>query len=103
MEGSNVIFQSAIHVVTGCMFSGKTEELIRLVRRAQYAELKTIVFKPEVDTRSASRVKTHGETTWPAVNVATPQQILDVVNGRGEDGRRCDVVGIDEAQFFDMD
>lgn len=97
-----MIFQSMIHVVTGCMFSGKTEELIRLVRRARYADLKTVVFKPEVDTRSSSRVKSHVETTWPAVNVSEPEQILHFVNGQSGDDRRCDVVGIDEAQFFNM-
>lgn len=102
MEGTGLIFQSMIHVVSGCMFSGKTEELIRLVRRAQYADLKTIVFKPEVDTRSSSRVKSHVETTWPALNVSSPEEILHVVNGPGEKDRRCDVVGIDEAQFFDV-
>lgn len=96
-----MILQSMIHVVTGCMFSGKTEELIRLIRRAQYADLNTIVFKPQIDTRSSESVKSHAATAWPATNVMEPEQILTVVNGVNGQTRRCDVVGIDEAQFFD--
>lgn len=88
-----------LHVVTGCMFSGKTEELIRLIRRAEYADLETVIFKPTLDTRSANHVRSHGATSWPAVNVDEPREILTRVNGGG--GRRFDVVGIDEAQFFD--
>jgi len=83
------------------MFSGKTEELIRLIRRAQYADLNTIVFKPQIDTRSSETVQSHSATTWPAMNVEKPEQILTAVNGTVDGSRRCDVVGIDEAQFFD--
>lgn len=97
-----MIFQSMIHVVAGCMFSGKTEEVIRLIRRAQYADLNTIVFKPKIDTRSSKSVQSHGETMWPAVNVAEPEEILAVINSADKAAKRCDVVGIDEAQFFDL-
>lgn len=99
---NDLIFQSMIHVVTGCMFSGKTEELIRLIRRAQYAELNTLVFKPMVDTRSSKEVQTHSENTWPAFNVTHPEEILTIVDGVNGAARRCDVVGIDEAQFFEQ-
>lgn len=84
------------------MFSGKTEEIIRLIRRAQYADLNTIVIKPQVDTRSSGSVQSHVETTWPAVNVVAPEDIVPIVNGVEGDGVGYDVVGIDEAQFFDM-
>lgn len=97
-----MIFQSMLHVVSGCMFSGKTEELIRLIRRARYADLNTLVFKPQLDTRSPESVESHVENTWPALNVDDPREILAVVNGRDGRGGGCDVVGIDEAQFFDL-
>lgn len=77
------------------MFSGKTEELLRRVRRAEYAGLKTILFKPALDQRySKDEVVSHNQTKRESISVATAHEILEQVSG-------CDLVAIDEAQFFD--
>lgn len=79
------------------MFSGKTEELIRRVRRAHIAKQKVIVFKPQIDTRfSSDHIVSHSEQTHDSVSVKDAKDILDMV----EDYQ---VVGIDEAQFFTPD
>jgi thymidine kinase len=84
-----------IEVITGCMFSGKTEELIRRLRRAQYARQAVIVFKPGVDNRYADdAIGSHVGRQLRSINVAGSSEIL-----RRTGGAR--VVGIDEAQFFD--
>ncbi|MBI5646357.1 MAG: thymidine kinase [Ignavibacteriae bacterium] len=84
-----------IEVVCGSMFSGKTEELIRRLRRAQIAKQRVAIFKPEIDTRySNGHIVSHSGSSLPSVTVTTPQEILDGCHG-------VDVVGIDEAQFFD--
>lgn len=84
-----------IEVVTGCMFSGKTEELIRRLNRARFAKLSVAVFKPSVDVRYAtSAVVSHRDDRIPCIAVATPAEILKHVAD-------VSVVGIDEAQFFD--
>ncbi len=85
-----------IEVVVGSMFSGKTEELIRRLRRAQYARLTTEIFKPIVDTRySEEDVVSHDEKAIRSTPVEAAQNILLLAN-------QVDVVGIDEAQFFDQ-
>jgi thymidine kinase len=77
------------------MFSGKTEELIRRLRRAVYAKQKVEIFKPTIDTRyDAIEIVSHSKQSLRAVPVERADQILERV---GED---TDVVGIDEAQFF---
>jgi thymidine kinase len=84
-----------VEVVTGCMFSGKTEELIRRLNRARYATQRVVVFKPSVDTRYAvGDVVSHSELRFPCLAVDTASQILRQVGD-------AQVVGIDEAQFFD--
>ncbi|MCB9681460.1 MAG: thymidine kinase [Alphaproteobacteria bacterium] len=84
-----------IEVIAGCMFSGKTEELLRRIRRAQIARQRVIVFKPTVDVRYAvDEVVTHGDARVACVPVAHAADIARLV---GE----ADVIGIDEAQFFD--
>jgi thymidine kinase len=84
-----------IEVVCGSMFSGKTEELIRRLRRARIARQRVEIFKPEVDVRfRKEEVVSHDASSVPSLPVATPSQILLLA---GE----ADVVGIDEAQFFD--
>jgi thymidine kinase len=84
-----------IEVIAGSMFSGKTEELIRRLRRAQYAQQKIEIFKPGVDTRySKEEVVSHNEASIHSTPVSTSSNILLL----SED---VDVVGIDEAQFFD--
>jgi thymidine kinase len=84
-----------VEVVTGCMFSGKTEELIRRLNRARFATQKVVVFKPSVDTRYAvGDVVSHSELRFPCIAVDHASQILRQVGD-------AQVVGIDEAQFFD--
>jgi len=84
-----------IEVICGSMFSGKTEELIRRLRRARYANQDVIVYKPKQDTRySQNHVVSHDENDFNAEPVAHSSIILDVP-------AQVKVVGIDEAQFFD--
>jgi thymidine kinase len=84
-----------IEVVCGSMFSGKTEELIRRLRRARIARQETEVFKPALDARySDEEVVSHNENTVPTTTVETASQILLMTS-------EADVIGIDEAQFFD--
>ena len=85
-----------IEVVCGSMFSGKTEELIRRLRRAQFANQQIAIFKPVIDKRySDVEVVSHDFHKITSSPVATPREILDKV------GPEVQVVGIDEAQFFD--
>tara|TARA_B100000073_G_scaffold197338_1_gene163460 strand:- start:381 stop:971 length:591 start_codon:yes stop_codon:yes gene_type:complete len=84
-----------IEVVCGSMFSGKTEELIRRIRRAQYANLDVIIFKPTLDTRDKKNtVVSHDDTTIDCKTIKRASEIYKLSKG-------CRVVGIDEAQFFD--
>jgi thymidine kinase len=84
-----------IEVVCGSMFSGKTEELIRRLKRAQIAHLKVEIFKPGVDTRyDAVDIVSHNETRIKSTPIENSQQMLLLA-------QEVDVVGIDEAQFFD--
>ncbi|MFW5805092.1 MAG: thymidine kinase [Bacteroidales bacterium] len=84
-----------IEVIAGSMFSGKTEELIRRLRRAQYARQRIEIFKPSVDIRySKIEVVSHNEVSIHSTPVSSSSNILLL----SED---IDVVGIDEAQFFD--
>jgi thymidine kinase len=86
-----------IEVICGSMFSGKTEELIRRLRRAEFARQDLILFKPSVDVRySEKNVVSHRGTEFNAVLVADSKEILDAVKDQK-------VVAIDEAQFFDAD
>jgi thymidine kinase len=83
-------------VITGSMFSGKSEELIRRVRRAQIAKRKVQLFKPRLDERySRSEIVSHSEMKMPSQVVEKAADILPLVEGDTE------VVGIDEGQFFD--
>jgi thymidine kinase len=85
-----------IEVIAGCMFSGKTEELIRRIRRAQIARQEVAIFKPRIDTRySNDHIVSHSELKIPSTVVERPEEILKAVG-------TAQVVGIDEAQFFDM-
>jgi thymidine kinase len=84
-----------IEVVCGSMFSGKTEELIRRMKRAQFAKQKVEIFKPEVDTRyDEEKVVSHDANEIHSTPVPSSSNILILANN-------VDVVGIDEAQFFD--
>lgn len=84
-----------IEVVCGSMFSGKTEELIRRLKRAQIAKQKVEIFKPAVDTRyDDEMVVSHDANQIRSTPVPAAENIRILAQG-------CDVVGIDEAQFFD--
>jgi len=84
-----------IEVICGSMFSGKTEELIRRLKRVQIANLRAEVFKPAVDTRySDKEVVSHDENAIKSTPVESSQHILLLAQD-------ADVIGIDEAQFFD--
>jgi thymidine kinase len=84
-----------IEVVCGSMFSGKTEELIRRMKRAKYARQKVEIFKPKIDTRyDDEKVVSHNENTIPSSPVEKAEEILLLANN-------IEVAGIDEAQFFD--
>ena len=85
-----------IEVICGSMFSGKTEELIRRMKRAQFANLKVEIFKPSIDVRySEEEVVSHDSNAIQSTPVESAQNILLMTAD-------VDVVGIDEAQFFDM-
>ena len=84
-----------IEVICGSMFSGKTEELIRRLKRAQFAKQKVEIFKPAIDVRyDEDRVVSHDANEIRSTPVPTASNIPLLADG-------CDVVGIDEAQFFD--
>lgn len=87
--------RGSIEVITGSMFSGKTEELIRRLRRAQYAGLKVAIFKPALDNRySETRVVSHDERSIVSTPVDNASSILLLAGD-------VNVIAIDEAQFFD--
>lgn len=84
-----------IEVVSGCMFSGKTEELIRRLRRAKFAKLKVKIFKPKIDDRySLNEIVSHSEQALPSIMIENSEEILSLI-------KDADIIGIDEAQFFD--
>lgn len=84
-----------IEVICGSMFSGKTEELIRRMRRALFANQRVEIFKPQIDVRySVDEVVSHNSNSIPSTPVESSAQILLMATD-------VDVVGIDEAQFFD--
>lgn len=88
--------RGSLTVITGSMFSGKTEELIRLVRRALYARRKVQVFKHALDTRmETSEVRSHNGILYSAIVVSTSDELRDRVE------KTTDIVAIEEVQFFD--
>jgi thymidine kinase len=86
-----------IEVISGSMFSGKTEELIRRLKRARIANLRVEIFKPQVDNRyDEVHIVSHDESREQSIPVATSSEILQRCEG-------VQVIGIDEAQFFDAE
>jgi thymidine kinase len=86
-----------IEVICGSMFSGKTEELIRRLKRAEFAQQKTEIFKPAIDVRyDEEKVVSHDSRSVPSTPVPNSSNILLLAND-------VDVIGIDEAQFFDKE
>ena len=85
-----------IEVICGPMFSGKTEELIRRLVRAQFAKQKVAIFKPKTDNRySDDYIVSHNKRKIKSIILDSSKQITDYKN-------KADVFGIDEAQFFDI-
>jgi len=83
-------------VVCGSMFSGKTEELIRRIRRAEYARQKTIVFKPAIDDRyDVTNIVSHSQMHTPSIPISSPSEIYGYLT------QDVEIVAVDEAQFFD--
>ena len=86
-----------VEVICGSMFSGKTEELIRRLRRAKFANQELLLFKPKIDRRySEENVVSHNGISFEAIQIDSPKEIL-------EHWKKERIVAIDEAQFFDMD
>jgi thymidine kinase len=86
-----------IHLITGCMFSGKTDEMLRLIRRAEIAGRRVLLVRPAMDDRTeAGSVESRSGVTYRARAVANSNEIPPIVTGE-----RASVVAIDEAQFFD--
>ncbi len=86
-----------IEVIAGCMFSGKTEELIRRLRRAQIAKQKIKIFKPEIDVRyKKDSIVSHSDQSLPSIILKDIKDIYNYI----EDAQ---VIGIDEVQFFSND
>ncbi len=84
----------SIEVICGSMFSGKTEELIRRIRRAQFANQIIKIFKPSIDVRyDKNKVVSHDLQSIPSTPIQDPMQILELCGD-------AEVVGIDEVQFF---
>ena len=87
--------QGWIEVICGSMFSGKTEELIRRLRRAEFAKQTILLFKPRIDDRYATEaVVSHQGQTWEAKQLSSALEVLQLWKGE-------QIVAIDEAQFFD--
>jgi thymidine kinase len=86
-----------IEIITGCMFSGKTEELIRRLRRAKIAKQKVVIFKPKIDVRySNNSIVSHSEQSLPSILIEDVKEIIPLVGD-------AQVIGIDEAQFLSND
>ena len=85
-----------IEVICGSMFSGKTEELIRRLKRAKIANQKIQIFKPSIDSRSDEYIESHDKKKIKSITVKTAYDIFEI-------GKDFDVIGIDEVQFFDND
>lgn len=84
-----------IEVICGCMFSGKTEELIRRLKRAKIAQQRVEIFKPQTDTRyDEVKVVSHDENSLLSIPISHSRQLLKLSEG-------VDVIGVDEVQFFD--
>jgi len=87
-----------LEVITGSMFSGKSEELIRRLRRAQIAKQRVQIFKPAIDNRySDTNIVSHSEMKIPSESVSSSAELLARVHPD------ADVVGVDEGQFFDAE
>ena len=90
------IFKGRIEVICGSMFSGKTEELIRRIKKVELADEKYIIFRPKIDSRNPeNKIISHAKNEISASIVSSSEEILDL-------SINYPVIGIDEAQFFDQ-
>lgn len=95
-ETAKAVHAGWVEVIAGSMFSGKSEELIRRLRRAKIARQKIQVFKPEIDSRfSENHIVSHSDIRHESLTVRSAEEIRQSIDPETE------VVGIDEAQFFD--
>ncbi|WP_299321957.1 thymidine kinase [uncultured Gemella sp.] len=89
--------QGRIEVICGSMFSGKSEELLRRIKRGVIAKQNVLLFKPSIDNRyEENKVSTHNGNSYESVNIDKAEQIYDYINDK-----KYDIIGIDEVQFFD--
>ena len=87
-----------VEVISGCMFAGKTEELIRRIKVLEFAKKKVLVFKPAIDNRySETKVVSHAGSEVDSIVIREAKEILNYVDDS------VDVIAIDEVQFFDED
>ncbi len=87
-----------LEVICGSMFAGKTEELIRRIKRLQYAKKNILVFKPNIDDRySIDKVVSHNGSSIQSIGIDKPSDLLEYIDGS------VDAVAIDEVQFFDKE
>ena len=90
-----------LHVIAGCMSSGKTDELLRLLRRAEIAKRRILLVRPDVDDRTpAGYAESRSKARFPSVLVPLGEPVRILALARERD---ADLVGIEEAQFFDDD
>ena len=86
-----------IECICGSMFSGKSEELLRRIKRGVIAKQNVLLFKPSIDNRyEENKVSTHNGNSYESVNIDKAEQIYDYINDK-----KYDIIGIDEVQFFD--
>ena len=90
------VFKGRLEVICGSMFSGKTEELIKRIKKVELSGNKYRVYRPKIDSRNPNnKIISHAKNEILATIISSPKEILDNCKG-------VDVVGIDEAQFFDQ-
>ena len=88
-----------IECICGSMFSGKSEELLRRIKRGVIAKQKVLLFKPSIDNRyDENRVSTHNGNSYDSISIEKSSDILNFVKDT-----KYDIIGIDEIQFFDND
>ncbi|QWQ38202.1 thymidine kinase [Gemella sp. zg-570] len=88
-----------IECICGSMFSGKSEELIRRIKRGVIAKQKVLLFKPEIDNRySKDKISTHNGNSYESISIKSSSEIYDYVKNKN-----YDIIGVDEVQFFDKD
>lgn len=89
------LHKGKLEIICGSMFSGKTEELIKRIRRAKFAKQKVIIFKPSIDTRyNKNQIVSHDSSAIDCIAISKPIEMISLA-------KNYDVIGVDEIQFFD--